>query len=403
VPCAAMLLQPLDPNERFRNRRRQARRRRAIRRVSVLGIVAVAAAAVALGASFLGGKGNGDTTPASSDPSTGGAQTASEPKPEPRPLPDEIRGVHVTMALASLDGKLDEYLDLTEQGLTALQLDVKDENGEVGFSRPAVALAARIGAARTYYDARRAAGKAHARGVYLIGRVVVFEDPVLARERPALAIRRTDGSIWTTSAGLGWVNPYDERVWKYNLDIAEAAVKAGFDEIMFDYVRFPTDGDVSTAVFEPRRSEPRSRTISRFLEYARSRLEPAGARVSAAVFGLSATRGMGIGQKPRRLAEHLDAIYPMVYPSHYGSGEYGLDDPNAVPGVTVARSLKDFRRALAGRDTQLVPWLQDFSLGREYTIDEVRAQIQAARDLESKGFLLWNPAGLYTPGALGGR
>jgi hypothetical protein len=93
----------------------------------------------------------------------------------------------------------------------------------------------------------------------------------------------------------------------------------------------------------------------------------------------------------------------MVYPSHYGSGEYGLDDPNAVPGVTVARSLKDFRRALAGRDTQLVPWLQDFSLGREYTIDEVRAQIQAARDLESKGFLLWNPAGLYTPGALGGR
>jgi hypothetical protein len=398
-----MLLQPLDPNERFRNRRRQARRRRAIRRVSVLGIVAVAAAAVALGASFLGGKGNGDTTPASSDPSTGGSQTASEPKPEPRPLPDEIRGVHVTMALASLDGKLDEYLDLTEQGLTALQLDVKDENGEVGFSRPAVALAARIGAARTYYDARRAAGKAHARGVYLIGRVVVFEDPVLARERPALAIRRTDGSIWTTSAGLGWVNPYDERVWKYNLDIAEAAVKAGFDEIMFDYVRFPTDGDVSTAVFEPRRSEPRSRTISRFLEYARSRLEPAGARVSAAVFGLSATRGMGIGQKPRRLAEHLDAIYPMVYPSHYGSGEYGLDDPNAVPGVTVARSLKDFRRALAGRDTQLVPWLQDFSLGREYTIDEVRAQIQAARDLESKGFLLWNPAGLYTPGALGGR
>ena len=369
----------------------------------MLGIVAVAAAAVALGASFLGGKGNGDTTSASSDPSSGGSQTASEPKPEPRPLPDEIRGVHVTMALASLDGKLDEYLDLTEQGLTALQLDVKDENGEVGFSRPAVALAARIGAARTYYDARRAAGKAHARGVYLIGRVVVFEDPVLARERPALAIRRADGSIWTTSAGLGWVNPYDERVWKYNLDIAEAAVKAGFDEIMFDYVRFPTDGDVSTAVFEPRRSEPRSRTISRFLEYARSRLEPAGARVSAAVFGLSATRGMGIGQKPRRLAEHLDAIYPMVYPSHYGSGEYGLDDPNAVPGVTVARSLKDFRRALAGRDTQLVPWLQDFSLGREYTIDEVRAQIQAARDLESKGFLLWNPAGLYTPGALGGR
>ena len=333
---------------------------------------------------------------------TGSNAPAPPPKPEPRPLPDEIRGVHVTMALASLDGKLEEYYDLTSEGLNTIELDVKDENGEVAFSRPAVGLAGRIGAAHNYYNPRRVVRDVRERGLYLIGRVVVFQDPFLSQGRPGLAIHTAGGDVWTTSSGLGWSNPYDERVWKYNLDVAEAAVKAGFDEIMFDYVRFPTDGDVSSAVYEGRKREHRSATIARFLEYARGRLEPLGARVSAAVFGLSATREMGIGQRPRRLARHLDSIYPMVYPSHFGAGQYSLDDPNAVPGITVARALRDFRRELRGRDTMLVPWLQDFTLGREYTLDDVRAQVQAARDLDSRGFLLWNAAGVYTPGSLSG-
>ncbi|MGH3005256.1 MAG: putative glycoside hydrolase [Gaiellaceae bacterium] len=397
-----MLLEPLDPNERFHARRRQARRRRTIRRVGALAVVALSAAAIALGASFIQ-RGSGNTSTSSDVPrSTGSDAPAPPPKPEPRPLPAEIRGVHVTMALASLDGKLEEYYDLSGEGLNTIQLDVKDENGEVAFNRPRVPLAERVGASRNYYDPRRVARDVRKRGLYLIGRIVVFQDPFLAEERPALAIRREGGGVWTTAAGLAWSNPYDERVWKYNLDVAEAAVEAGFDEIMFDYVRFPTDGDVSTVVYEGRRREHRSATISRFLDYARGRLEPLGARVSAAVFGLSATREMGIGQRPRRLARYLDAIYPMVYPSHYGAGEFSLDDPNAVPGITVARSLRDFRRALRGRDTLLVPWLQDFTLGREYALEDVRAQVRAARDLGSKGFLLWNAAGVYTPGSLAG-
>ncbi|MGH3029248.1 MAG: putative glycoside hydrolase [Gaiellaceae bacterium] len=396
-----MLLEPVDPNERFHARRRQARRRRTVRRVGALAVVALTAAALALGASFIE-RGGGSTSSGADDepPSTG--PSAPPPKPEPRPLPAEIRGVHVTMALASLDGKLEEYYDLTREGLNTIQLDVKDENGEVAFTRPGVRLAKKLGAARDYYDPRRVVRDVRERGLYLIGRVVVFQDPFLSQGRPDLAIHRAGGGVWTTGAGLGWSNPYDERVWKYNLDVAEAAVEAGFDEIMFDYVRFPTDGDVSSAVFEGRKREHRSATIARFLKYARGRLEPLGARVSAAVFGLSATREMGIGQRPRRLAKYLDVVYPMVYPSHYGPGEYNLNDPNAVPGITVARSLRDFRRALRGRDTLLVPWLQDFTLGREYTLEDVRAQVQAARDLGSKGFLLWNAAGVYTPGSLAG-
>jgi hypothetical protein len=397
-----MLLEPVDPNERFRARRRQSRRRRAIRRVALLALVVIAAAVVALGMSFLSGHGQRATTGTTGTGAPTASTTTGTPAaaPEPAPLPDEIRGVHVTMALASLDGKLDEYYDLTDAGLTALELDVKDENGDVAFRHPAVPLAREVGSARTYYDPRKAAQDAESRGIYLIGRVVTFEDPVLSGGRPGMAIQRRGGGVWTNAAGLGWTNPYDRRVWKYNVDIAAAAVRAGFDEIMFDYVRFPTDGDLSSAVFPREAKERKSTTIGKFLAYARSRLEPMGARVSAAVFGLSATREMGIGQRPRRLAQYLDSIYPMVYPSHYGPGEYDLDDPNGVPGITVARSLHDFRRALRGQDTLLVPWLQDFSLGREYRPDDVRAQILAARDAHSGGFLLWNPSGVYTRAAL---
>jgi hypothetical protein len=395
-----MLLDPLDPNERFRERRRQFHRRRSIRRVLVLGVVATAAAGIALGMTFLNGRGGKaeqvDGSGSSSQAKNGTAQ------PEPAPLPEEIRGVHVTAPLASLDGRLEQYLALSDKGLTALELDVKDENGEIGFSRQAPPLAREIGAAKAFYNPSKAAQAAEAAGVYLIGRVVVFQDPILATQRPDLAIKRRGGGLWTTSTGLAWTNPYDKRVWKYNVDVAVAAVEAGFDEIMFDYVRFPTDGDLSSAVFSGKRREHRTATIGRFVEYARSRLEPLGARVSAAVFGLTATREMGIGQRPRRLAQHLDAIYPMVYPSHFGAGEYSLDDPNAVPGITVARALRDFRQELRGQDTLLVPWLQDFSLGRNYTLEDVRAQILAARDANARGFLLWNPEGVYKKAALKG-
>jgi hypothetical protein len=392
-----MLLEPVDPNERFRARRRQARRRQTFRRLTLVAIVTLITAGLTLGARFL----SEDATHATgaNEAPSGQAAPQPPPKPEPRPYPDEMRGVHVTMALASLEGKFDEYLALTSEGLNTIELDVKDENGQVGF-RVRVPLAREIGSARTYYNAKEIVGKARAKGVYLVGRLVVFEDPLLSSQRPGYAIRNPDGSVWRNSAGLGWTNQYDERVWKYNVDIAVEAAKAGFDEIQFDYIRFPTDGNTESAVYAFEKKEKRHATLSRFLAYARSRLEPLGVRMSADVFGLSATRNMGIGQTPRRLARYLDAIYPMVYPSHYGPGELGLADPNADPGRTVALSLRDFAADLTGQKTRLVPWLQDFSLGREYSKDDVRLQILAARDASADGYLLWNPSGLYTRGVL---
>jgi hypothetical protein len=382
----------VDLNERFRQRREEARKRRRRHRSIFLALAIVAAALVALGATVIGTRATHD------DGNTEAATTTEQPKPEPirrTPLPDEVRGVHVTMALASLPGKLDHYLSIP--GLTAIELDVKDENGEVGFLLPATSLARKVGASKPYYKAGVVAGKAREAGVYLIGRVVVFEDPMLTAGRPDLAIQSSGGGVWQNDAGLGWANPYDQRVWDYVLSIAKAAARAGFDEIQFDYVRFPSDGPIESAVFPGQTAEPPAWTITRFVHYASKQLKPFGVRVSVDLFGLSATHDLGVGQKPGRLAKYVDAVYPMVYPSHYNSGEFNLPDPSSVPGQTVSHSLRDFRNAMLGRKAMLIPWLEDFSLTSDRRPpEEVQAQIDAARRNKVKGFLLWNPSGVYT-------
>jgi hypothetical protein len=388
-----MLFPPIDPNERFRERRAAVRRRKSLRRGAAVGAVLIAVLLLGMGAQFVGSE-------KGLAPATDLATLAATPTSGPKTLPIELRGVHVTMGLASLPGKFDEYLDLERDGLTAVELDVKDENGEVGFITRSVPLAVSIGAARDYYEARDVVRRAHQRGVYLVGRVVVFEDPVLSRARPDLAVRRSDGSVWRDAAGLGWTNPYDKRVWKYNVDIAAAAARAGFDEIMFDYVRFPSDGDVDSAVYRNKGSVDKRDAVPAFLRYAKTRLEPFDVRISAAVFGLAAARDLGIGQLPRKMAPHLDTVYAMTYPSLFGLGELGLQDPSRAPGATVSRALRRFELALRGHDVLVVPWVQDFSFSIPYELEQVRAQIDAARLSGAKGYMLWNAEGLYTDGAL---
>ena len=258
--------------------------------------------------------------------------------PRPRPLPDEVRGVHVTVALASIPGKIKEYLDIP--GLNTLEVDVKDENGEIGFVPSSVPLARAIGAAKTYYAPRKLAEEAHRTGVYLIGRVVVFEDPILSEQRPAMAVRTRDGGVWRNDAGLGWTNPYDKRVWAYNVAVARAAARAGFDEIQFDYVRFPSDGAVDSAVFPGAKGQP-GWTIARFVHYAAKRLRPEKVRVSVDVFGLSAARDLGIGQFPGRLAEVRRRRLSDGLPVALQRGRVRPHQPGRVPG-------RD-RRAVAGR------------------------------------------------------
>ena len=370
-------------------RRRQVRRRR----LTALGIVA-GLIALGVGLASLAGGGGGATV------SLSPANVSLPGSPFHTPLPVDIRGVHVTMGLASLPGKLQQYIALKRDGLNTIELDVKDENGQVGFLGGVPALARADGAAHDYYDPRAVVREMHRAGIYLIGRVVAFEDPITATARPELAVHSSDGSLWHTSGGLAWLNPYSRAAWRYDVGVAVAAAKAGFDEIQFDYTRFPSDGDLSLIRYPGRHPQPMRDTIPAFLRYAASRLHPYGARVSVDVFGLSATQNLGIGQFPSQIAHTVDTIYPMAYPSHYGAGQFNLPDPNAAPEKTVSFTLRDFRAQLEGSNARLVPWLQDFSEGRTYTPADVAAEIAAAKRYETGGFLLWNAAGLYTKSAL---
>jgi hypothetical protein len=386
------VLQPVDPNAASKRRRLDARKRRRKRRLVASGVLLLLIVGGVLGAVIAINLHGHNTVRAAA------VIQRTQQKPQllqPRPLPNEVRGAHVTLALAGIPQRLDQYIAMKRYGLNALEIDVKDENGDIGFPVN-VPLARSIGSAKGYYNAQRTVAEVHAAGLYLIGRIVTFEDPQLSANAPWSAIRRADGSRWLTNAGLGWTNPYDRRVWKYNVDIAKAAARYGFDEIQFDYVRFPSDGDITQIRYPGRHAQRMGWTIPLFLKYARSQLEPLGVRISADVFGLSATRNLGIAQFPRRMAPFVDALYPMVYPSHYVSGEFGIVDPDSRPGTTVAYSLRDFRTRLRDRTTKLIPWLQDFSLGRTYSLADVQDQIQSARLEHTKGFMLWNAEGLYT-------
>jgi hypothetical protein len=325
-----------------------------------------------------------------------------------RPLhvaqPASLHGVHVSMYVAGQPAKLRSLLSLARPGgqdLNAVEVDVKDERGTVGFTSGVPALAHRVGAARPEYDPDRVVREAHAAGLYVIGRVVSFEDPVLAAADPGLAIRTRSGGIWRNSAGSAWLNEYDPRVWAYLIALGRAAAAHGFDEVQFDYVRFPTDGNLSDAVWPHRAHEPYARTIVRFLTQAAAALHPLGVRVSADVFGLAATRDLGIGQSVPQLGRVLDAVSPMAYPSHYGPGEFGLTNPDTDPYDTVYRTMSDFRDALRDSPrTQIRPWLQDFAYPRPYSLSDIVSEIHAAERGGASGWMLWNPSSVYTVGAL---
>jgi hypothetical protein len=393
-------------NERRGSQRAQLRRQHRRRRAIALGSVAVVVCVAAGAWTSLGGGGQPrvavDAGKAKAAPLK---QTVAVPKlPHAKdhiPMPKVVRGVHVSLAVAGSTAHMNQFFNLTAKGLNTLEIDVKDENGEVGFTNGAPALAKKIGAARNYYNARELIKRAHAAGIYVIGRVVCFEDPILSHAKPAHAIRTTSGGVWENASGLGWTNEYDPYVWNYLLSVSKAAANMGFDEIQFDYVRFPTDGNVSDAIWPHKVKESYANTIYRFLKTARAALHPLGVNISANVFGLAAHEDLNIGQDPTKIAPLLDAISPMAYPSHYARGTYNLTDPDSEPGSTVTFTMGDFRAAISNSKTIIRPWLQDFSLGHTYTLADVDAQITAAERGGSGGWLLWNADDVYHTDALG--
>ena len=309
-------------------------------------------------------------------------------------------GVHATGWTWATPELKDPIMDMIDAGLiNTVELDLKDESGDIWYDT-GVELAHEIGAVTELWDLEQAVAELHEKGVRVVGRIVNFRDPRLAtyaveNGHMDWVIQNPDGTAYGQYGGF--TNPFNPDVREYNAALAEEAARLGVDDIMYDYVRRPDT--LSELVYPGQNGDPADAIVS-FLAESRERVHGAGARMAAAVFGIAATRPDEVAQDIPRMAEEVDYIAPMVYPSHWGPGEYGVDNPNAQPYDITYRSLVDFVEQTEGTGAFIVSWLQDFSLGVDYGEAEVRAQIQASRDAGVEHILLWDAATTYTRSAL---
>ena len=224
----------------------------------------------------------------------------------------------------------------------------------------------------------------HQHQIYAIARIVVFEDPILAEARPDWAIHDSaTGGLWRTWNGLAWVNAHRSEVWDYNIAIAKEAAALGFDEIQLDYIRFPTDGDLSTAEYGvPHNDETRPQAIASFLQQMYTAIAPTHAYLAADVFGLTvwATDDGQIGQNLETMIKYLDYICPMIYPSHFAAGSMGFDIPNDHPYEVILWSLQNGEERIPEQKAKLRPWLQDFSLGEGNRVRTARSEASGRRN-----------------------
>ncbi|MEM7034571.1 MAG: putative glycoside hydrolase [Chloroflexota bacterium] len=325
------------------------------------------------------------------------------------------KGIYITFyALGSSDFRqhVQNLLETTE--LNTLVMDVKGDRGWIPYTST-VQMAIDIGANRRIMikDWANWMDWFEERDIYTIARIVVFKDEPLTVAHPEWAVTyRETGEIWRDREGLGWADPTQEDVWDYNIALAVEAAQQGFDEIQFDYIRFPTDGNIKQAVFAVENvEENRKAAIVGFLAKARQALDPYDVKISADVFGYTAWRpdDMGIGQHLEALAPYLDVLSPMLYPSTFGYGlpgkpqyQQAINFPYEIVNQSTQRAFD--RLTTLNPDLVIRPWIQDFPDyafdKRTYTPDEVRLQMDGSRDAGGRGWLLWDPRVQYTTQAL---
>ena len=322
------------------------------------------------------------------------------------PRPTVVRGLYVNR-WAAIGQKVWTLVDVAKRTeVNALVLDVKDDRGYLLY-RSAVPLARSIGADRVspMRPARLRAllDTMRAHGIYPIARIVVAKDPLLANARRDWAVqRRTDGKPWLDANSNPWLDPHHRAVWAYAADLADEAVRLGFSEVQFDYVRFPDDRRLlAEARFPLAKGRRRDAVIREELGYLRQRLAASGASMAIDVFGATTTidNDMGIGQTWEQFADRADVVLPMTYPSHYPRGSYGIAHPNAEPYAVLDRALRGarVRNRVIRNAGQVVPWYQDFTLGKpRYGVPQLRAQMQAGYDNGMFSWILWNPGSRYT-------
>ncbi len=318
-----------------------------------------------------------------------------------------IRALRVAGDKAGDRETWESLLELADQtGINAFVVDTKAEGGTV-FHDTEVALAHEIGAVKTFYNLDKIIQDMDDHGIYKITRIVTFQDNFLAKARPEIAARDSEtGELWRNNKGIRWLDPTDRNSWDYALDLAEEACRRGFDEIQFDYIRFPSDGPVSRLVFDELRGgdgyydkekqEFRVMTISAFLQEAHGRLNPMGCAVAADIFAitLESSSDEGIGQAPGVFSNYIDVLSPMIYTYTYGPGWKGWDDPNEHAIELVTLALDSGIPRLEGFSIYR-PWLQ-----RAFIPDDEILAIQRVAEDRDMGWMLWSANTIFDAGHL---
>lgn len=366
---------------------------------------------------------------ASGDGHTAGAQEtkATQPTSEQRatdslaqwrarfgnrvPRPDSVRALYVNAWAAGSRSRMATLIAIADSTeINAFVIDVKESDTYLAYDSTAIPLAREIGAdqrpATTWLPALVDTLQAHR--IYPIARIVVFKDRQLAERKPELAIRHVNGGVWRDNKGGAWVNPYDRRVWEYNVAIAREALDMGFSEVQWDYVRFPdvTAHMRTTMTYPGSNDVSRAQNIHDFIAWSKKELADYQVPVTADVFGLVThlEGDVDIGQHWETVISVADAVLPMVYPSHYSTGLYGFARPQGNPYGVVRLAVTDaMERTAFVRDSaqatvgEVRPWLEAMSIrGMTYGAAELREQIQATYDAGAKSWALWNPASRYT-------
>lgn len=322
--------------------------------------------------------------------------------------PNSVKALYMSAWVAGSPNFFNSLVKIVEETeLNTVVIDIKDSTGRISFDIPNEEIK-KLGAIENRIsNIRKLTNLLHSKGIYIIGRISVFQDPYLTKIKPEWAItKKSDGTIWKDRKGLSFLDPARGEVHRYILAIALGSYDLGFDEINLDYIRYPSDGNISDINYRLKEGETRSDNIEKFFKFISAEIKKEkNIPLSGDLFGLT-TEGiddMGIGQVWEKALPYFDYLAPMVYPSHYAPGYAGYKNPGAYPYEVVYRAVSKAieKTKLAGEDINKIrPWLQDFDLGATYTKEMVRSQIKAVNDLGLYSWMLWDPSNKYTKEAL---
>jgi hypothetical protein len=320
--------------------------------------------------------------------------------------PSSLKAVYMSSWAAGSQKFRDHLFDLIDNTeANAVVIDIKDYTGRISFMVQDPNLI-KIGSAQDRIpDIKEFIAKLHEKNVYVIGRISSFQDSFLINVYPESAVKNKEGQIWKDYKGVKWLDAGSKPVWEYLVAIGREAHSVGFDELNFDYIRYPSDGDMKDIAYPWSGDKPRREVMKSFFAYLREQFATSSIPLSVDLFGLttSSSGDLGIGQNLNDALMYFDYVSPMVYPSHFAKGFIGFPKPAEKPYEVIKYSMDS---AIAKASTTEVsrdkirPWLQAFDLGAIYTPALVRAQIQATYDSGLTSWMLWNAGSVYDKEAL---